>query len=247
MIIDQRIESAEVGDRLIWDDMKHSIQGIESMNVCVCSFSEERDSLYQWRAYGDSTSGYAIGFNSTHLAAMVKHEDFHLAPCIYEVQEQAAILHALVDEVFEQNVARVRDGELLYSTAEQQKFPLPSGAKILSPRGGSLNAYLHRYAPILKDAAFKEEREWRVISRPQMCGGDRYAYRAGRSMITPYYRLALSIPEKPMKIDEIVEGPTPHIEQSRHSVFSLLLRMDLHEHDPFGTQVKCSAIPYRNW
>ena len=45
LIIDQRIESASKNSQLIWDDMAQGIREIESMNVCVCSFSEERDSL----------------------------------------------------------------------------------------------------------------------------------------------------------------------------------------------------------
>src|SRR6266404_3405917 len=40
----------------------------QSINVCVCSFSEERDSLSQWRAYGGS-SGFAIGFSGELLKA----------------------------------------------------------------------------------------------------------------------------------------------------------------------------------
>ncbi len=40
----------------------------ESINVCVCSFSEERDSLSQWRSYGGS-SGFAIGFSGELLKA----------------------------------------------------------------------------------------------------------------------------------------------------------------------------------
>src|SRR6266404_2318800 len=33
----------------------------QSINVCVCSFSEEPDLLSQWRAYG-GPAGFAIGF-----------------------------------------------------------------------------------------------------------------------------------------------------------------------------------------
>ncbi len=39
--------------------------------------------------------------------------------------------------------------------------------------------------------------------------------------------------DQQIKIDEIVIGPTPHIRQSQRSVFSLLVSMDLDDHDPF--------------
>jgi hypothetical protein len=35
---------------------------IETINVFVCSFSECGDSVAQWRAYGDATGGFAVGF-----------------------------------------------------------------------------------------------------------------------------------------------------------------------------------------
>src|SRR5579885_2670951 len=41
--------------------------GLESINVCVCSFSESGDSLSQWRAYGGKASGFSIGFSGSYL------------------------------------------------------------------------------------------------------------------------------------------------------------------------------------
>lgn len=62
--------------------MKDGISGIESMNVCVCSFSEERDSLSQWRAYGSGTSGFAIGLPGDLIVAATEKLQWYLAPCI---------------------------------------------------------------------------------------------------------------------------------------------------------------------
>ena len=155
---------------------------------------------------------------------MVKNENFYLAPCIYGADEKHAVLSALLDEVFEENAAQVsNNGEQLWDVAEL-KHCTPD-TKILRPQGGNLGAYLHRYAPILKDPAFAEEREWRRIPPAYMLR-NRDGYRAGRSMITPHYRTPLSAQDNPMKIDEIVVGPTPHIQQSRRSVISLLVSLD---------------------
>src|SRR5882724_1530284 len=42
-------------------------EGIESINVCVCSFSADGDVLSQWRAYGGGASGFSIGFPGEFL------------------------------------------------------------------------------------------------------------------------------------------------------------------------------------
>ena len=44
------------------DEMASVLKDSESMNVCVCSLSEERDILSQWRAYGGG-AGFSIGFS----------------------------------------------------------------------------------------------------------------------------------------------------------------------------------------
>src|SRR5260370_32998682 len=43
----------------------------QSINVCVCSFSEEPDLLSQWRAYGGA-AGFAIGFPGEFLKAITE-------------------------------------------------------------------------------------------------------------------------------------------------------------------------------
>ena len=38
------------------DEAMREHDGMESINVCVCSFSEKGDILSQWRAYGDGAA-----------------------------------------------------------------------------------------------------------------------------------------------------------------------------------------------
>jgi hypothetical protein len=73
----------------------------EHINVCVCSFSEDSDSLSQWRAYGGS-SGFAIGFSGEVLGAAVESQRFFLAQCIYDPGTQLNIVRALVEEVLDE-------------------------------------------------------------------------------------------------------------------------------------------------
>lgn len=125
----------------------------EHINVCVCSFSEDSDSLSQWRAYGGS-SGFAIGFSPGVLGAAVEKHGFFLAQCIYDPEAQRHVVSALVEEVLDEHLA----GNAVFEDAESNE--------IFWKTGGNLLPYLYRYAPMLKDQAFEEEREWRIISRP---------------------------------------------------------------------------------
>ena len=77
----------------------------EHINVCVCSFSEDSDSLSQWRAYGGS-SGFAIGFSPEVLGAAVEKQNFFLARCVYDPVAQLDIVRALVEEVLGEHLSK---------------------------------------------------------------------------------------------------------------------------------------------
>jgi hypothetical protein len=78
---------------------------LSGVNVCVASFSEESDSLSQWRAYAGN-AGFAIGFEGEHLATLTARDHAYLAPCIYENDRQKTLVQALLQEVIEQNLAK---------------------------------------------------------------------------------------------------------------------------------------------
>jgi hypothetical protein len=224
--LERRIEIGTDPERQeIIRKMIGALLGIESVNVCVCSFSEESDSLSQWRAYGGPTSGYAIGFNPDSLLEIVGRNDCFLAPCIYQTDKQHSVICDFVEEMIDQNLSRKHAG----------KWPLV-------PSGGFLPALLHRFAAILKDNSYAEEREWRIISRPLMCMTERFSYRQGCSSLIPYYRIPIAEAGHKMRIDEIVIGPTPNADLAIRAVKSILVKHDLGE-----VTVVASKVPYRNW
>ena len=75
-------------------------------NICVASFSEDRDSLSQWRAYSPATAGFAIGLTGAHLQKLVSKQGFSLAQCIYDKPKQRALIQALIAKVLDENTAR---------------------------------------------------------------------------------------------------------------------------------------------
>jgi len=214
----------------------------QTTNICVCSFSEESDSLSQWRAYGGS-SGFAVGFPSEVLIAATERLKWSLAPCLYDATEQRDLVRALVEEVLEDNLS----GEII---ADDVTENATSEDRFLSGVGGGLLSDLFRYAPILKDHSFSEEREWRIISRPLSCHREGFAYREGRSLLIPYYKFPLWESNQKLRLHEVVIGPTRDAERSRSSVTSFLVSRNVMTDETegiFGPDVRISRVPYRDW
>jgi DUF2971 family protein len=219
----------------------------EHINVCVCSFSEASDSLSQWRAYGGS-SGFALGFSHELLQVAVEKKRFFLAQCIYDPATQLDIVRALVEEVLDEHLSKGSGIE------DWEEFGDEESAEIFWKTGGNLLDYLYRYAPMLKDQAFEEEREWRIISRPVLA--HHLDYREGRSLIIPYYRLPLWTVGQKTEINEIIVGPTRDVERSIKSVSRLIRGRDvIKDRNLKGldlinggyTPIKPSQVPYRDW
>jgi hypothetical protein len=68
-------------------------------------------------------------------------------------------------------------------------------------------------------------------------------------MPSPFYKLGLQKEDLTFELQEVVIGPTPHLERSRAAVQALLINKSVwrskerREHVPIiGTEV-----PYRNW
>ena len=232
--LSRMVQGAETQERPFVEEMNqgmHERDGMESVNVCVCSFSEESDILSQWRAYGDGVSKFSIGFSGALLRQVSDQMNFSLVPCLYGEGEQRALVRALLKDVLQENMTVVPQAEL--EEEEEDMYLL---------RGGNLIAYLNRYAPILKHKTFSEEREWRIVTRPIMCMNKQFDYRPGRSMLTPYYRIPLAGLDVEFGVKRIVVGPVPHGDRAVQAVKSLMVK-----HRLKATQVLGSDVPFRNW
>lgn len=200
---------------------------LQSINVCVCSFSSEPDSLPQWRAYGGAASGFAIGFSGEFLRKAIGDGGW-LSPVLYEEGEQQALVYGVLHESLDDYRA---------NPAKSHEIE------------NSFIAHLYRYAPLLKHTSFKDEREWRIVTRPRMFGMSGFDYRAGKSSLVPYFRISLS-ESKSLGLEKIVVGPTPHPQNSLRSVRGLLMMHSIKLDDPVfgkGVLVLPSDVPYRNW
>jgi hypothetical protein len=210
----------------------------ESINVCVCSFSEDQDSLSQWRAYGAGTSGFAIGFPADLLTAATAAKEWYLAPCVYEPLQQRDIIRSLVEEVLEENLSGATGNETNMDEDVRN---------VHLQLGGNLLTYLNRYAPILKDESFHAEKEWRVISRPLFNSSRSFDFREGRSLLIPYSKFPLSSEDLKFRLHRIVIGPTPDEARSRSAVVSFLMHEGLLGGSKVEVPVEISKVPYRAW
>jgi hypothetical protein len=211
------------------DAMKEGLSGVEDMCVCVFSLSEVEDSLSQWRAYGGTRSGYAVGISRDTLRKICKLNDLNLRPCVYNPDEQQQMVEALVENV-------VRESEYIRTVAADWRTKL----------GTLMAGYMHHLAPLLKDRSFHDEQEWRLISRPISTFAEHMKFRSGASTIVPYLQVSLdkSANER-FCPSRIVVGPTPHEALAMQAVRLLLARHEMEECADHG--VTASKVPYRNW
>lgn len=207
---------------------KDTIKGISNLNVLVCSLSENGDLLSQWRGYSRTLGGYSIGFDSEKLKEIIQGQGFVLRECVYDFAQQERLIKVVVDETLEK-----------YRDYEETS---PNTSTTSSDSSREFCSRLSLIAPIIKDHSFAEEKEWRIIN-PQAMKYKNLDFRAGRSMLIPFYKVSLD--GAGMLIKEIIVGHTPHVELAIKATEGFLWKIFPH---PVGRPVvKPSQIPYRNW
>lgn len=206
-----------------------NIGALRKKTVYVSSLSVEDDQLSQWRAYCGG-GGFAIGFKVGRLKELAADQGFVLERCIYEPGEQKQIIT-----------------EAVYSIAEpwlnsNTPWPEQPGEGPRFDACSKLVDELSRLSPILKNQAFHEENEYRLISEPsaRFVEGQK-KFRAQRGLVVPYREFELKNSDLWRQVRAVV-GPTPHPEQSKASVYALLRDKTGFAHDVQMT--KCS---YREW
>ncbi len=241
--LQRRMDNAtSKGDRDRLELLRDTIYTIEQVNTCVCCFSESSDSLSQWRGYGGGKAGFAVGFSREWFTRLTKYSRLFLHPCIYDPNSQHELIERTVDEFLAVNA----DAEPDYWDRDRvyQHPDKPRTFMILRHAGHDFATRLARIAPLVKDKAFADEREWRLVV--QNVSVFDLNYRAGESMLIPYYSIRIGDEETFDSIREIIVGPTPHPELSMASVRSLAITAGLvNSNNSINT--KLTNIPFRSW
>ena len=220
--------------------LRTSISHIDALNICVASFSTERDLLSQWRAYSGGRGGYSLEFHRDCLLEHAKENGFILAKCEYDEQERRDLITDLIEEALEPEFSPE-------TAASPIQFFYPG-----LDTDSCFSAHLGKLASLLKDKSFHEENEWRLVSSPMMA--QYMKFREGQAMLIPYSKFPLGA-EKAKYLASVTVGPAPHMELAK-SATSMFLRQ-LRINKPFApaggnrapqpVDVHLSKVPYRYW
>jgi len=220
-----------IDDQELFKSCFEHLNYINMINIHAVSFCRDGDLLSQWRGYA-AAGGYAIGF-SPSAALLSIGGGCRIGRCIYEKSDQVSILNELIDEMLSyKSKVRSEDCTVVLSTI--------------------FGSSLIEYGAFFKDASFIEEDEWRLITDVRAYTDEKIGFRAGKSMLIPYYCLDIYNGSWRDKIDNVVVGPCPHPSIAKASVEGLLLRYSVinqvtQDGVPHYPEVQASAIPYRNW
>lgn len=185
----------------------------------TCCFSEEKNLLSQWRAYGDKGKGVSISFDIDKMSISTQGinydiEELFLTPSIYD------------EKVQQQIILRYIEANLVQKTYFR------------------LSHVISCFTGCFKHNAFSEEKEWRILSKCIL--DDKFykyeyfpvEYRDGIRGLSPYMR---------WKFGELSDSPIAHItlgpqnETLIEDMKSFLASIGL-EH----VTVSKSEIPYRD-
>ena len=224
-------------ERRLIEEMHHHAAAGGIGQFYVISFSQERDLLSQWRAYCGDSGGYSIGFPSLQLINMARNQNFMLTKCIYDHNEISRItVELLMTFVSIFNARRETEDE----------------KQLIQNLSVEYGRILARIGAIMKNPAFSEEQEWRLISWQLAGNHPSIDYRGSSKGIIPYYKFPLCDTEYPDMIGAGVERrglnhmhiiAAPSVDRSRASN---ALHAFTIKYAP-GASYDSSRIPYRTW
>lgn len=199
-------------------------------NIFVFSLSEQPSLLSQWRSYTPHGKGVSIGFSKETLNEVIQQEDLRAAKCLYEQFEKEDAMNSLVEKLlftFRQEVETIDTS---------RAHPSQSFHPFLERFRGDILQVLS----IVKHEAFKEEQEWRLVSKyyPKYTVPE-IKFREGASMLIPYIELPLG-KSKPY-FSEVILGPSSHENLSMSALSMFLSNKGL------CVNTVNSGIPYREW
>lgn len=215
------------------------LECLDLKHVYVCSFSLEKDSLEQWRAYGKNGSGICIEFDTT-----IKTSYPH-----FQIMPQYQLQKIIYDD--ETKVDIVKHIFRSYYIAYKKDSNNFSPDKIKKDYVDSIISQLSYFYAIFKNSAFSSEKEARIVDDCQKIDFyNQINYRTSNGLIVPYvctYDTKLkdsnSIKMEPdnLPIRRIIIGPTTAQEATKRSVENFLDDMG------YDDQVKVviSRVPFR--
>ena len=202
------------------------IDFFEQGYVYTASFAEDDDLLSQWRGYG-AGGGVCLGFVVSDLQRVAERAGFRLVKCIYEQSQKTALAKEFIDH----SLATI-DATTPLDDERVEEFA---------------NQIVTRYQQLacaFKDPSFREECEWRIISKFVPLDHQSVRVRGMATMLVPYFEVDLDLGNDSegrtnLGFETVIAGPSLQKERILQAAF------DRHE-APERRSLKASDIPYRS-
>lgn len=188
-------------------------RAFDGLGFCL---SEDGDLLSQWRGYADDARGVSVGFSRAYLECLAdstrggEKSGFAIYKVEYEPVAQESEVgptyHELRKLIDAGAFKRPGISSLLDSrtpdqiAADDQEIKKAHTALVFK----LLELFPKFYK--LKASAFREEREWRLVSMHVANGSDECLFRASAGRVIPYRSFEL-LPQSVPPFGEIVLGP----------------------------------------
>jgi hypothetical protein len=197
------------------------------MYIFSCSFSAQGDLLSQWRGYCGTGNGYNIALNLEKLKTFCQQHGYMLRPCVYEKVDQENLLRPIVQRLFEGGF-----DDMSIESLDERIIKASDSA-----------AYTVReQAPFLKDYAFREEEEWRLVAYVNSHEDPRWKARPGKTSLVPYIEIDFSSAVE--MISHVTVGPGPF---NRDKLGFITKQHMLKSGLDINVNAKISTVPYRYW
>lgn len=232
-------------------EMDFMINHFLGLGFCL---SVVKDQLGQWRGYADNASGISIGFDRDTIKKIAKSHNYSdpnnsprpvmLIKVIYDLETQKEKIRSEFDYIIhhvKEGAFRSTSGGLLFKPEKEEI------EKIERAKEGMFNAFspmaFHLYE--MKNPAFDEEREWRLMSIGPKKSIDKispYGYRglehrAIHQYIVPYLPFQLGV-DFTEAIKEIWLGP-------RNNTPEIIVEEFLSDHELSDVEVLSSRASFR--
>ena len=199
-------------------------------NVCVASFCTQQDLLSQWRGYGKGQRGISLGFDSQSLKKLALPHYFDLVRCSYGERKQRKILFDGLQPIIEK-----------YEQIPAEEI---TRAVHLGKVAEELAHWLKFLAPLIKDAGFEEEDEYRLVGPLTTEGSKHLDIRRAGDALVCHCPLPITSQEVPCPLTEILIGPpASDFNKMKRSVTVLLER---YWPESVGIKISNTRIPYRS-
>jgi hypothetical protein len=115
------------------------------------------------------------------------------------------------------------------------------------PLAKSFDSKLIEYGAFFKDQGFREENEWRLVTAVVSYVDTNFCFKAGKSMLAPYYKIQIHDGSWQKEVSSATVGPCPHPDHSCQAIHGLLMKHRISDGFSNHFMVVPSTIPYRNW